>query len=603
MSDGSNASILADKKWKIENHHEIFLKLQQQRNNDEFCDVVLQVEDQEFPAHRSILAAFSEYFLKMFTVDMKEKHCKNIEIKDVTAEAVKEILNGIYTGEVCFTEDRLKEILQAATLMQVICILDVAERFMLNRLDCVNCSFFHELATTYSFKELKSTIVLYILFNFDAVSEEESLLDLHFDEIDQILQSELLVTSREESVFEFILKWVHKDLERQQYFLQLFKHIRLQFIPIKYVVDTIGKHGLVKELNECRDAVLDAVSYYITPTVSASEKPRKCFASKPDSFMIIPYQERCQFVYNLQTKEIKKISFKGFTQQTILRNCAVASKHPVAVLCGGCTSGNISSNKVVRFDGSRWFNLPPMNISRCGGAAVLHNDKLYVFGGEICPISNAAQFSRGQSNPDASNFARSFEVFEEERWEETECEQEQRSYGAATVYKNEIFLIGGYKPESSEFNAQETWKSCKVSRKDVVIYDVAAGAWKESDQLNEARAEFGCSWYNSNIFVVGGYGAGGRDLGNAEFKNMTQNSVWTVISGISFRNRFDPSSTHSCCIGNQMLVCRGNRNYVVSFDKNCKTSEDNSSFPTKGVLLPFANRYIIHPLHQILRFK
>ena len=58
--------------------------------------MTLKVENEEFPAHRSVLSAFSKNFLKMFTIEIKEKYSEVIMIEDVTAEALKEILKAMY---------------------------------------------------------------------------------------------------------------------------------------------------------------------------------------------------------------------------------------------------------------------------------------------------------------------------------------------------------------------------------------------------------------------------------------------------------------------------------------------------------------------------
>ena len=83
---------------EINTHTNIRQKLQKQRNHEEFCDVTLQVESETFNAHRNVLAADSECFFKMFTIDMKEKDSQVIPIQTVTARAVSETLNSIYTG-------------------------------------------------------------------------------------------------------------------------------------------------------------------------------------------------------------------------------------------------------------------------------------------------------------------------------------------------------------------------------------------------------------------------------------------------------------------------------------------------------------------------
>uniref|UniRef100_A0A670ZRV7 BTB domain-containing protein n=1 Tax=Pseudonaja textilis TaxID=8673 RepID=A0A670ZRV7_PSETE len=43
---------------------DILSSLNEQRNNGLLCDVVILVDGQEFPTHRSVLAACSQYFKK-----------------------------------------------------------------------------------------------------------------------------------------------------------------------------------------------------------------------------------------------------------------------------------------------------------------------------------------------------------------------------------------------------------------------------------------------------------------------------------------------------------------------------------------------------------
>ena len=52
----------------------LLFKLAQFRENGEFIDVRLKVDESIFPAHRNVLAANSEYFHAMFTNGMKESN-------------------------------------------------------------------------------------------------------------------------------------------------------------------------------------------------------------------------------------------------------------------------------------------------------------------------------------------------------------------------------------------------------------------------------------------------------------------------------------------------------------------------------------------------
>ena len=42
------------------------------RKRNTLCDVILNVEEQDFPAHRIVLAACSDYFCAMFTHGVRE---------------------------------------------------------------------------------------------------------------------------------------------------------------------------------------------------------------------------------------------------------------------------------------------------------------------------------------------------------------------------------------------------------------------------------------------------------------------------------------------------------------------------------------------------
>ena len=64
-------------------HSEILLsKCAQFREQSEFIDVSLKVDEEVFSAHRIVLAASSDYFHAMFARGMKESNQDVIELKD-----------------------------------------------------------------------------------------------------------------------------------------------------------------------------------------------------------------------------------------------------------------------------------------------------------------------------------------------------------------------------------------------------------------------------------------------------------------------------------------------------------------------------------------
>jgi len=79
-----------------------------------FSDVTLSVGDQQFHAHKALLAARSPVFAAMFEHNMEETKQNRVDITDVDHEVLREMLRFIYTGKVNNMEKMAKELLAVA---------------------------------------------------------------------------------------------------------------------------------------------------------------------------------------------------------------------------------------------------------------------------------------------------------------------------------------------------------------------------------------------------------------------------------------------------------------------------------------------------------
>ncbi|KAG7249191.1 hypothetical protein CRUP_036919 [Coryphaenoides rupestris] len=130
---------------------DILCSLNEQRRDGLFCDVVLIVHDQQYQTHRSVLAACSQYFKKLFTVatatnnnshsdrgDHHRHHHRSqqqqtaaaYEIDFVAPESLTAILEFAYTSTLTVTASNVKEILNAARLLEIPCIINVCLEIM-----------------------------------------------------------------------------------------------------------------------------------------------------------------------------------------------------------------------------------------------------------------------------------------------------------------------------------------------------------------------------------------------------------------------------------------------------------------------------------------
>ena len=83
---------------------EMLKRLDIQRRNGHFCDVILEVgsgDDQaRLKAHRNVLCAASPFFYNALNIDMKEKKEGVIRLEEMSKASMEEVLDYLYTGHV-----------------------------------------------------------------------------------------------------------------------------------------------------------------------------------------------------------------------------------------------------------------------------------------------------------------------------------------------------------------------------------------------------------------------------------------------------------------------------------------------------------------------
>ncbi|NWW70188.1 ZBT24 protein, partial [Climacteris rufus] len=96
----------------------ILANLEEQRKKDFLCDITLIVEDVQFRAHKALLAASSEYFSMMF-VNEGEIGQSIYVLEGMVADTFEVLLEFIYTGCLCASENSTEQILATAQLLKV----------------------------------------------------------------------------------------------------------------------------------------------------------------------------------------------------------------------------------------------------------------------------------------------------------------------------------------------------------------------------------------------------------------------------------------------------------------------------------------------------
>uniref|UniRef100_H3CFM4 Zinc finger and BTB domain-containing protein 7A n=1 Tax=Tetraodon nigroviridis TaxID=99883 RepID=H3CFM4_TETNG len=113
-----------------EHSADILGSLNKQRLSGQLCDVLLVAQEQEFPAHRAILASCSSYFHKLFTSGAVADQQNVYNIDFVAAEALAALLDFAYTATLTVSHSSVADILAAAHLLEIPPVQDVCTHLL-----------------------------------------------------------------------------------------------------------------------------------------------------------------------------------------------------------------------------------------------------------------------------------------------------------------------------------------------------------------------------------------------------------------------------------------------------------------------------------------
>ena len=230
-----------------------------------YTDVEIQVEKKTFKCHKVILSALSDYFHAMFSSGMKESHNNLVCIKDIGSSIFENVLSFAYSGEDCVTIDNAEDLLRASVLLQIHCLQERCESFLLDQTTAENCIGIWRLAQNLNCQQLKETSWQFILKEFEVISKLDEFLGLEKEELISIISSDSLSLSNEENVCDAVFCWLDRDEGRSEYLPDIFKHLRLQQVSLTYLLEKVDFNPSVRKNSTCTALVKDALDFHLYP--------------------------------------------------------------------------------------------------------------------------------------------------------------------------------------------------------------------------------------------------------------------------------------------------------------------------------------------------
>ncbi|XP_061456300.1 calicin-like [Rhineura floridana] len=235
-----------------EKNHKSFLiqALNEQRKNQEFCDVALSVDQKIFYAHLNLLAALSPHIRSLMSSnDTKadEVLLLNLDTTSLSSAVVEEILDYFYTGNIVISEKNVEELLKGAEYFSSQTLKSHCSDFLLASLRKKNCLYYMLLATTYEMIDVENAAYDAVRdsFNYWAGPGITDFVRCPDHIFGRLLKDDNLHMQNEDQTLSALLQWVKYEIsEREKLFKEYFTYLRLSAVSSKML------------LAACREVVL-----------------------------------------------------------------------------------------------------------------------------------------------------------------------------------------------------------------------------------------------------------------------------------------------------------------------------------------------------------
>ena len=491
---------------------EMMKRLDIQRKNEQFCDVVLEVSNDKdqarFNAHRIVLCAASPFFYSALNNDVKESKEGLIRLEDTSKVAIEELLDYLYTGHVDVSQHNAFDLLKIADFLVIPSLKEVLSKFIIQTLSSSNCLMAYYSAVNYRCFELQENAREFIYANFTRVVEHEDFLNLTISEVEEWISSDEIRVRGEEDVFQAIVKWVEqKGSGEREKFFELFRHVRLIYLSRNYVFNEIFPHPLVTNDKACTAFVLDTVKDVSSGSEECffAQAPRNCLKTTENGLIASGEKKTLCYV----PSENKWYQMAGKTKSKNMC-CASALYHGKLYI----SNGPGVDYAIKRFDPAvnSWAPLTSYSgqMSHFYAAVVYFQGSLYVIGGE----------KRGEE----ANCVHKYNA-DTNLWQEVAPMNVSRSLLCAVADKDTMYAIGGV-VDNQMLDVVER-------------FDSKMNSWCRVASMLEKKFLPCVAILNARVFLFGGFTSiiPLHVCSRIEMYDPTSN-MWTAIQCIPAPTRF-----------------------------------------------------------------
>ncbi|XP_048765786.1 kelch-like protein 26 [Ostrea edulis] len=544
-----NTLPLMEMSLKARNHFEKIVQgLDDLRQKSLLCDYTLKADEESFAVHKVVMVACSDYFQAMLTSNMKECHEDIVELKGISANGLKIIVDFAYTGELKLNTQNVEDVLSAATHLQVSDAMDLCSKYLEASISVRNCVDILNIAELYSLVSLCQASRQFMLHNFEELAESEQYSMMNNVQLAQLLAENSLRVSSEFLLFNLVLKWIRYDPgEREQFVSVLIENIKLPLMSGGELVEKVSKVPIMKQNPDCSKLLTEAKDYHIVVSKQPLLQNKRTEVRSDTKVLVMCHASNLE-TFNFGSNK------RGYLREAIvpLYNPSVAVVDNFLYTCGGKYEGAGSSTDIAtarcfrydpRFD--TWFELASMNEPRKDFVMLALDSKLYAIA--------------GQDENKVMHTVECYDITTNE-WEMKQP-LSRHVYGhAGCVCSDKIYVSGG-----QVFVG--TWKK-------LFAYSPSEDTWEERASMLQNRLNHVMMEVKEKIYVIGGNieDVYGFPIPIAEIERYCPSAnQWTVCKA-----KFNIREAGSCVLNNTILIVGGigGEHYVSEYVQKYDPEKD-----------------------------
>ena len=325
------------------------------REENFLCDVTLMADDKPFQAHRAVLAATSPYLKSLFS-DMSGGKIEHevVEIRGVSAEGLKHIINFIYSSELRLNMGNIREVLAAAGHMQLKSATSFAVSYLKNEISVFNCVDVIQISEQFELPEVEEKAYSFIAQHLNELVKTEEIQKLSIENMSFLLDSNGLKNVSELELFEATRQWLMFDAGRYQYIRPLMEKIRFPQIPPRDLLRYVNFVDFMRI--ECNYLLLEASNYHMLPHSQPILQSVRTSVRSHDHRMVVvggvDQQDRVSNQLLALTSDVAKSDFLPPMHEGLCSHCVAVLNNFLYVLGGQNLfdeRGNTAVNTVVRY--------------------------------------------------------------------------------------------------------------------------------------------------------------------------------------------------------------------------------------------------------------